>query len=211
MRISNRRKKQFLLPPFQPQTFLTSDTLLQFIGIEGKTIDLLEVMNQQKIILVNLARSEDLSHDEARLFGALLVNQFFQSALKRKKDAFGRDPTPYQLYLDEFQNFVSIDLCDMLDEVRKFGLFLNLSHQRFGQLDEDIEDAILANCRIKTVFGELRTENAERMAKELFIGQLDPKKIKAAIYQTKHWYRYVREKVYSKSSSYGESRSESAG
>lgn len=99
----------------------------------------------------------------------------------------------------------------MLDEVRKFGLFLNLSHQRFGQLDEDIEDAILANCRIKTVFGGLRTENAERMAKELFIGQVDPKKIKAAIYQTKHWYRYVREKVYSKSSSYGESQSESAG
>jgi len=191
--------------------FLTSDTLLQFIGIEGKTIDLLEAMNEQKVILVNLARSEDLSHDEARLFGSLLVNQFFQSALKRKKDALGRDPKPYQLYLDEFQNFVSIDLCDMLDEVRKFGLFLNLSHQRFGQLNEEIEDAILANCRIKTVFGGLRTEDAERMAKELFIGQLDPKKIKAAIYQTKHWYKYVREKVYTKTSSRGESEGTSSG
>jgi hypothetical protein len=185
--------------------FLTSDTLLQFVGIEGKTVDLLEAMNEQKIILVNLARSEDLSHDEARLFGSLLVNQFFLSALRRKKDASGRDPKPYQLYLDEFQNFVSIDLCDMLDEVRKFGLFLNLSHQRFGQLNEDIEDAILANCRIKTVFGGLRTEDARRMAEELFIGKIDPLKIKAAIYQTKHWYKYVREKVYTKSRGYSES------
>ena len=191
--------------------FLTSDTLLQFIGIEGRTIDLLEAMNRQKIILVNLARSEDLSHDEARLFGSLLVNQFFQAALKRKKDVSGRDPAPYQLYLDEFQNFVSIDLSDMLDEVRKFGLFLNLSHQRFGQLNEDIEDAILANCRIKTVFGGLRSEDARRMAEELFIGKLDPLKIKAAVYQTKHWYKYVREKVYTKTKGYGESESESAG
>lgn len=191
--------------------FLTSDTLLQFVGIEGKTIDLLEAMNEQKIILVNLARSEDLSHDEARLFGSLLVNQFFQSALRRKKDTSGRDPRAYQLYLDEFQNFVSIDLCDMLDEVRKFGLFLNLSHQRFGQLNEDIEDAILANCRIKTVFGGLRTEDARRMAEELFIGKLDPLKIKAAIYQTKHWYQYVREKVYTKSTSRGESEGTSSG
>jgi hypothetical protein len=93
----------------------------------------------------------------------------------------------------------------MLDEVRKFGLFLNLSHQRFGQLNEEVEDAILANCRIKTVFGGLRTEDSRRMAEELFIGKLDPKKIKASIYQTKHWYKYTREKVYSQSKSYSES------
>ncbi len=88
---------------------------------------------------------------------------------------------------------------------------MNLSHQRFGQLNEEIEDAILGNCRIKTVFGGLRTEDAERMAKELFIGQLDPKKIKAAIYQTKHWYKYVREKVYTRTTSRGESEGTSSG
>jgi hypothetical protein len=191
--------------------FLTSETLLQFIGIEGRTIDLTEAMNRQKIILVNLAPSEDLSREEARLFGSLLVNQFFQAALRRKKDAVGSDPRAYQLYLDEFQNFVSIDLCNALDEVRKFGLFLNLSHQRFGQLDEETEDAVLANCRIKTVFGGLRTEDARRMAEELFIGKLDPLKIKAAIYQTKHWYRYTREKVFTKTSSRGESDGTSQG
>jgi hypothetical protein len=97
----------------------------------------------------------------------------------------------------------------MLDEVRKFALFLNMSHQRFGHLDEDIEDAILTNCRIKTVFGGLRADDAKRMAEEMFIGKLDPKKIKAAIYQTKHWYKYTRDKVYSHSVTYSESEGHS--
>lgn len=187
---------------------LTSKVLMQFLGIKGKTIDLLEAMNQGKTILVNLAQSENLSRENAKVFGSLLVNQFFESAIRRNpKD----NPKPYYLYLDEFQNFVSIDLCNMLDEVRKFGLFLILSHQRFGQLNEDIEDAVLTNCRIKTVFGGLRTEDARRMAEELFIGKIDPKKIKASIYLLKHWYKYTREKVYSSSTSYSTSTGESIG
>jgi hypothetical protein len=190
---------------------LTSKALMRFLGVKGQSVDLLEAMNSQKIILVNLARSEHLSAENARIFGALLVNQFFEAATQRRKIGFGGDPKPFYLYLDEFQNFVSIDLCNMLDEVRKFGLFLTLSHQRFGQLGEDIEDAVLTNCRIKTVFGGLRTEDARRMAEELFIGKLDPMKIKAAIYQTKHWYKYVREKVYSKSYSRSESDSRGSG
>jgi hypothetical protein len=190
---------------------LTSQALMRFLGVKEQSIDLLDAMSRQKIILVNLARSEHLSAENARIFGALLVNQFFESATQRKKTAFGEIPKPFSLYLDEFQNFVSIDLCNMLDEVRKFGLFLTLSHQRFGQLNEDIEDAILTNCRIKTVFGGLRTEDARRMAEELFIGKLDAKKIKVAIYQTKHWYKYTREKVYSTSRSRSESDSYGSG
>lgn len=183
--------------------FLTSQTLMRFLGVKGKTIDLHEAMNQGQIVLVNLARSPYLSAENARVFGSLLVNQFFQAALKRKKDIYGQKPKPYYLYLDEFQNFVSLDLCNMLDEVRKFGLFLILSHQRFGQLNEEIEDAILANCRIKTVFGGLRTEDARRMAEELFIGKVDPMKVKVAIYQTKFYPRYGRDQVYGKSHSSG--------
>lgn len=190
---------------------LTSKALMRFLGVKGQSIDLFEAMNSQKVILVNLARSEHLSPENARVFGSLLVNQFFETATQRKKDILGNDPIPYHLYLDEFQNFVSIDLCDALDEVRKFGVFLTLSHQRFGQLNEDIEDAILTNCRIKSVFGGLRVEDARRMAEEMFIGKLDPEKIKVAIYQTKHWYKYTRDKVYSRSSSLTESEGTGTG
>jgi hypothetical protein len=181
--------------------FLTSTTLARFMGVPSRSLDLQKIMDEGKVLLVNLAPSDHLSHDNAKAVGALLVNDFYESALRRKRDLVtGRSPTPYYLYIDEFQNFVTLDIDDMLDQTRKFGLFLILAHQRFGQLDENILDAVLTNCGIKAVFGGLPTPNARRMAEELFIGKLDPKKIKVAIYQTKFWPEYRRDKVYNKSS-----------
>ena len=183
---------------------LTSSALRRFMGLTGFSIDLRDVMDQGKVLLVNLKQSKHLSHEAARTFGALLVNEFFESALQRQTSP-GRDPKPFYLYLDEFQNFVSLDICRMLAEVRKFGLFQVLSHQYFEQLDEDIIAAALNNCQIKAVFGGLSATNARRMAEELFIGKLDPKKVKVSIYQTKFWPEYRRDKVYGKGSSSGSS------
>ncbi|HKR10937.1 MAG TPA: type IV secretory system conjugative DNA transfer family protein [Pyrinomonadaceae bacterium] len=185
--------------------FLTSPTLGRFMGVQGRTLNLQDIMDQGKVLLVNLAPSDHLSHENARVFGSLLVNEFFECALRRKKDRLGSDPHPFYLYMDEFQNFVSLDIAEMLDQVRKFGLFQILAHQRFGHLDEDLTDAVLTNCKIKAVFGGLPTASAKLMAEELFIGELDPKKIKAAIYQTKFWPTYRRDKVYTKTSTRGES------
>ena len=182
--------------------FLTSPTLARFMGVSDRSLNLQQVMDEGKVLLVNLAPSDHLSHENAKAFGALLVNDFYESALRRQRNAAGRSPAPYYLYIDEFQNFVTLDIDDMLDQVRKFGLYLILAHQRFGQLDENIADAVLTNCQIKAVFGGLPAENARRMAEELFIGKLDPKKVKAALYQTKFWPEYRRDKVYSKTSSH---------
>jgi len=175
---------------------LTSNALSRFMGLAERSINLQEAMDQGKIILVNLAPSDQLSHENARVFGALLINEFFECALRRQKQPGGGDPRPYYLYLDEFADFVSLDIAAMLDQVRKFGLFMVLAHQRFGQLDENLIDAVLTNCRIKAVFGGLPYESAKLMAQELFIGELDSKKIKAAIYQTEFWPKYSRDKVY---------------
>ena len=182
---------------------LTSDALKRFMGLADFSINLREIMDQGKVLLVNLKQSPQLSHEGARTFGALLVNEFFEAALERQKDSAGRDPKPYYLYLDEFQNFVSLDIARMLAEVRKFGLFLILAHQYFEQLDEEITAAALNNCQIKAVFGGLSATNARLMAEELFIGKLDPLKIKVCIHQTKFWPEYRRDKIYGKSSSSG--------
>ncbi len=179
---------------------LASDALRRFMGLADVSIDLRSVMDEGKVLLVNLKQSKHLSHEAARTFGALLVNEFFESAIARQAQP-GRDPKPYYLYLDEFQNFVSLDIARMLAEVRKFGLFLVLAHQYFEQLDEDITAAALNNCGIKSVFGGLSVVNARIMAEELFIGKLGPKKVKACIYQTKFWPEYRRDKVYTKGSS----------
>jgi hypothetical protein len=153
-------------------------------------------MDEGHILLVNLASSDYLSEENARVFGALLVNEFFECARRRKRKADGHDPSPYYLYMDEFQNFVSLDIANMLDQVRKRGLFQVLAHQRFGQLDENITEAVLVNAKIKAVFGGLTSKTARMMAEELFIGKIDPMKIKVAIEQTKFWPQYDRDKAY---------------
>jgi hypothetical protein len=187
---------------------LTSKVLSRFMGLPGRSLDLGAIMEQGKVLLVNLAASDSFSSENARVFGALLVNEFFEAAKRRKPAEFRNDPKPYFLYIDEFQNFVDIDLGDMLDQVAKRGLFTRLAHQRFGQLDENIIDAALTNCHIKAVFGGLPFPTARRMAEELAI--IDPMKVKAAIYQTKFWPTYERDTVYTRGSTHGTSRARGA-
>lgn len=183
---------------------LTSKALTRFLNASRTMLDLSDIIESGKVLLVNLAPSSHLSAENAKVFGALLVNEFFEAAATRNIRG-GRKPNPYFLYLDEFQTFVSIDIARMLDQVRKFGLFTVLAHQRFGQLDEDVTDAVLANCRIKAVFGGLPVESARLMAEEMFIGELDPMKIKVSIYQTKFWPHYSRDTVYTRMNSSGHS------
>ena len=182
--------------------FLTSPTLSRFMGIPGESLDLKQIMDQGKILLVNLAESGSLSADNARMFGALLLSDLYHAALRRKPED---SPAPYYCYIDEFQEFVSHDIAKALDRTRKRSLFFVLSHQRIGQLeqqqDKGVADAI-DNCQIKAVFGGLGTPGARKMAEEIFIGQLDPTRIKFAIWQTKFWPEYRRDKVYTKSTSY---------
>ncbi len=185
---------------------LTSETLARFLNSASGGVDLAEIIEKGKVLLVNLAPSKNLSDENGRVFAALLVNEFFEVA--RRRPISGRALKPYYLYLDEFQTFVSLDLTAMLDQVRKYKLFTVLAHQRFGQLDIDLTDAVLTNCRIKAVFGGLPVDMARMMAQELFIGELDPMRIKAAIYQTKFWPKYGRDKVYTSSSSTGRSEGE---
>jgi hypothetical protein len=183
---------------------LTSENLTRFLNAELCGIDLAEIIEKGKVLLVNLAPSPSLSEENGRVFGSLLLNEFFEVA-RRRAASSGTKLKPYYLYLDEFQTFVSLDVANMLDQVRKYKLFTILSHQRFGQLDEDLTDAVLTNCRIKAVFGGLPVEMSRMMAEELFIGELDPMRIKVAIYQTKFWPMYGRDRVYTRSSSTGSS------
>jgi hypothetical protein len=178
---------------------LTSPALRRVMGLPDRAMDLKAAMDDGKILLVNLAPSDRLSDEHARVFGALLINEFYETALRRDD----RNPTPYYLYIDEFQEFVvTPNIAKMLDEMRKFGLYTILSHQRFGQLTDDLVDA-LTNCKIKAVFGGLPVKWARYMAEELFINELDPKRIKVAIYQTKFWPTYTRDTVYTHASSTG--------
>jgi len=181
------------------------------MGLKEPNLNLSEIMDELMILLVNLAENGDyFSNINAKLFGALLVNEFFQLAKQRKKDEWGKPPRPFYLYIDEFQNFVTPDIGSILAQSLKFGLNVILAHQSLGQIenrDKELIDTVLTNAKIRAVFGGMTREYAKLLVGEMFVNQLDLREIKKAIYQTKFWPTYGRDKVYSSSHTDGASSS----
>ena len=187
--------------------FLNSQALTRFMSVPDQSLDWNGVFDRGASVIVNIAESGSLSEEAGRMAGALVVNDIYRAALRRQPDEFGEDPEPiYRVVIDEFQELVSIDILKGLDRSRKRSVFFWLLHQRFGQLgadfDANLADAAITNCKIKVVMGGLPVKTARLLAEELFIAELDPKKIKFAIFQTKFWPMYRRDKVYTKSESH---------
>ena len=152
--------------------FLSAPVIRNIVGQEGNTIDFRRAMEEGEIVLVNVAPSPDLSTENARLLGTLIVNDLLVTALGR--DA--REPRPFYLYIDECYNFLNNDVEKMLDQTRKFGLHLILSHQRLGQLrdaGEGVYNAVMTGAQTKVVFGGLTSTDAREMADDIFLGELD--------------------------------------
>lgn len=121
-----------------------ADPRLQNILLHPKSaFDMRQVMDDGKILLVNLAKGR-IGQDSAALLGSLIVSRMELAALSRADipEASRRD---FQVYLDEFQLFATLSLADMMAELRKYRLNLTLAHQYLGQLDREIRDAVLGN------------------------------------------------------------------
>jgi hypothetical protein len=175
---------------------LASKTMLRFLAAAEPRLDFKEIMDSGAVVLVNLARSPIFSHTNARLMGAWLVNEIFETALQRKKN-----PRPFYLYLDEFQNFVSHDVASLLAEGRKFGLHAVLAHQTLAQVREESEklySGIMGLTRSKAVFGGLGRADAQEMVDHIFAGQVDVNEVKRVLYSTQFWPVYQRDKVFTK-------------
>ena len=92
--------------------------------------------------MVNLAKGK-IGEDAASLLGALLVTKIGLAGLSRA-DMAAENRRDFYLYIDEFQNFATLSLANMLSELRKYRINMILSHQFQGQLDPQVRDAILA-------------------------------------------------------------------
>lgn len=164
--------------------FVTHEVIRPIVGQYTNTLDFSSVLTGGKILLVNLARQNTISQDDQHMLGTLLVNEVLTAAFARPKNK----RTPFFLFVDEFQHFVTKDMCEILDGGRKFGLHLILAHQYLHQLkekDPEVYYSALGNARIKAVFGGLVDEDLDILAKELYTGEFDPEEIKDEIWQTK--------------------------
>jgi len=124
--------------------FVSSPSIRRIIGQPKSTIDLEKIMNEGKILILNLSQGR-LGEDNAALLGAMIISKIQLAAMNRvnipeeqRKD--------FYLYVDEFQNFATDSFIKILSEARKYRLNLCLANQYMAQIDLPVQKAILGNA-----------------------------------------------------------------
>lgn len=143
--------------------FLSHPLLKKILTKPEKPLSLRRIMDEGRILLVNLAKGS-IGEDTSNLLGSLLISRFDLAALSRS-DIPEEERRDYTLYLDEFHNFTTQSLIFMLSELRKYRLSLVLAHQYLTQLDLHIRDAILGNAGTIIIF-RIGATDAETIAPE---------------------------------------------
>lgn len=181
-RLSNAPVRQFWLreyegypPKFRAEAiapiqnkvgaFLANPTLNRILSQPRSAFDCRRVMDEGKILLVNLSKGK-IGEDTASLLGALLVSKFSLAALSRA-DVAEEERRDFFLYLDEFHSVSTGALATMLSELRKYRVGLILAHQYLEQVEEEVLAAILGNVGTQIVF-RLGISDAEVFAKEFY-------------------------------------------
>ncbi len=144
--------------------FLSNEIMRPIIAQEHSTFNFREIMDNRKILLVNLAKGR-LGDLNANLIGLILVGKMLMAALSRV-DSFGKELPPFYLYIDEFQNVTTPSISSILSEARKYRLALIIAHQFIKQLDEKIKDSVFVNVGSMAMF-RVGAEDAEFLAKQL--------------------------------------------
>lgn len=138
--------------------FLSNDIMRPIIAQEKSSFNFRDIMDNRKILLVNLAKGR-LGDINANLIGLVLVGKILMAALSRV-DSFGKSLPDFYLYIDEFQNITTDSISAILSEARKYGLSLNVAHQFIAQLDESISKSVFGNVGNMAVF-RVGAEDAE--------------------------------------------------
>ena len=144
--------------------FTTSPTTRNIVGHSESTVDLEELINQGKILILNLAQGR-IGEDNAALLGAMFITQI-QIAAMNRVDIEEKDRKDFYLYVDEFQNFATVSFVKILSEARKFRLNLILANQYTAQLPEEIQKAIFGNAGTLCTF-IVGADDANRLISEL--------------------------------------------
>ncbi len=145
--------------------FLADPLLYRILVQPRSSFDLRRLMDDGKVLLVNLAKGK-LGEDTAALLGSLLVTAIGSAAFSRA-DVSEKKRRDFWVYLDEFQSFTTLSLATMLGELRKYHVGFTLAHQYLAQLDEEIRDAILGNAGTIVAF-RLGAADAELLAQEFY-------------------------------------------
>ncbi len=147
--------------------FISNDLMRPIIGQQESSFNIRNVMDKQKILLIDLSKGA-IGEMNAFLLGLILIGKILMAALSRT-DLSEENRKDFYLYIDEFQNFTTDSICSILSEARKYGLNLIMAHQYIGQLsdkgDTTIKDAIFGNVGTMITL-RIGPDDAEFLEKE---------------------------------------------
>ncbi len=123
--------------------FLSDPMLRNIFGQIENKVDLEQLMNDSKIIFINLSKGK-IGEENASFFGAMFITKIKQAGMARAK-IHKDDRNDFYLYVDEFQNLVTDTFENILSEARKYGLNLTIAHQYVNQLSPKVQQAVMGN------------------------------------------------------------------
>ncbi len=134
------------------ETFLSPKPIRYMVSQRENRLDFADILDTGKIFLAKLPQGQ-MGKENAFLLGSLLVSKFQQLAMSRQAQR-AESRRPFWLYVDEFQNFITPSMAEILTGARKYRLGLILAHQELRQLDRDREvaSAVLSNPYTRVVF-----------------------------------------------------------
>jgi type IV secretory pathway TraG/TraD family ATPase VirD4 len=149
--------------------FLADPLLNRILTSSKSEIHVRKIMDEGKILLINLAKGR-LGEDSSSLLGGLLVTTIGLAAYSRA-DILENQRKGFFAYVDEFQSFTTMALANMLSELRKYRVAFTIAHQYMHQLSPDIRHAVLGNAGTIICF-RVGTEDAPYITRE-FGGRFD--------------------------------------
>ncbi len=141
----NDKYAQEAVAPIQNKIgqFLSASVIRNIVAQVKSTINIREIMDSEKILIINLSKGR-IGEDNMRLLGGLLITKMQLAAMERV-DTPEVERKDFYLYVDEFQNFAVESFASILSEARKYRLCLTMAHQYITQLSEEVRDAVFGN------------------------------------------------------------------
>ena len=143
--------------------FLSNSLMRNVIGQVKSSIDIRDIMDNGKILIMNLSKGR-IGEDNSALLGAMMITKIQLAAMSRV-DVPEKERRDFYLYIDEFQNFSTDSFASILSEARKYRLNLILAHQYIEQLSEKVKPAVFGNVGTMVVF-RVGAADAEELVKE---------------------------------------------
>ena len=145
--------------------FTSNPLIRNIIGQPHSTFDIRKMMDEKKIIIVNLSKGL-VGETNANLLGSMLITKIYLAAMSRADVSPDIHKLPnFYLYVDEFQSFANESFADILSEARKYRLNLTIAHQYIEQMPEEVRAAVFGNVGTMITF-RVGAFDAEVLEKE---------------------------------------------